>query len=182
MIRSLGNPFIFQPCTVPLGLQDVALGRTAYAAHSLPPDLVEVVADEAQLEEQDAMLEGIVLKPSMIIPGTGTAAVGRDVVASRTVDCLKRTVPDAVPGIAFLSGGQSDEDATGHLDAMNKLDGHPWNLTFSYGKALQATAMKTWAGKAENLATASAAFMQRARSNAAASTGEWDQTLEQSSS
>ena len=72
-------------------------------------------------------------------------------MASRTVDCLKRTVPDAVPGIAFLSGGQSDEDATGHLDAMNKLGGHPWNLTFSYGRALQATAMKTWSGKAENL-------------------------------
>ena len=135
-----------------------------------------------QLEEQDVMLEGIVLKPSMIIPGTGATAAGRDVVASRTVDCLKRTVPDAVPGIAFLSGGQSDEDATGHLDAMNKLGGHPWNLTFSYGRALQATAMKTWAGKAENLAAASAAFMQRARNNAAASTGEWDQTLEQSAS
>ena len=135
-----------------------------------------------QLEEQGVMIEGIVLKPSMIIPGTGSAAVDREVVASRTVDCLNRTVPESVPGIAFLSGGQSDEDATGHLDAMNKLGSQPWNLTFSYGRALQATAMKTWSGKSENLASASAAFMKRARSNAAASTGEWDQTLEQSTS
>ena len=135
-----------------------------------------------QLEEQNVMLEGIVLKPSMIIPGKGSEAVDRQIVASRTVDCLNRTVPDAVPGIAFLSGGQSDEDATGHLDAMNKLGNHPWSLTFSYGRALQATAMKTWSGKAENLSAASAAFMKRAQNNSAASIGEWSSSLEQSAS
>ncbi len=135
-----------------------------------------------QLEEQDVILEGIVLKPSMIIPGTEATAVGREIVASRTVDCLSRTVPETVPGIAFLSGGQSDEDATGHLDAMNKLGSHPWSLTFSYGRALQATAMKTWGGKAENIAAASEAFMKRAQNNAAASIGEWNPTLEQSTS
>ena len=134
----------------------------------------------SQLSEQGVLLDGIVLKPSMIIPGTGSQPVDQETVASRTVDCLSRTVPNEVPGIAFLSGGQSDEDATGHLNAMNALGQQPWNLTFSYGRALQATAMKTWAGKPENLSSASAAFMRRARCNSAASLGEWRAELEQS--
>jgi fructose-bisphosphate aldolase class I len=124
-------------------------------------------------------LEGIVLKPNMIVPGKKSAKrTSVEDVAARTVKVLKNCVPGAVPGIAFLSGGQSDEDATAHLDAMNKIGGLPWALTFSYGRALQAAPQKTWAGKSENVAAAQRAFMHRAQMNGLAALGQWKADLE----
>jgi fructose-bisphosphate aldolase class I len=133
----------------------------------------------SHLAAQGVMLDGIVLKPSMVIHGTGAAAATIDEVAERTLRCLQRTVPAAVPGIAFLSGGQSDEDATAHLDAMNRRGPHPWNLTFSYGRALQAHAMQTWGGAPEAIETGSQAFLKRARCNSAATRGAWESSMEQ---
>jgi fructose-bisphosphate aldolase class I len=124
-------------------------------------------------------LEGIVLKPNMIVAGKKSATQGSvGQVAARTVKVLKNCVPGAVPGIAFLSGGQSDEEATAHLDAMNKIGNLPWALTFSYGRALQAAPQKTWAGKAENTAAAQAAFIHRAKMNGLAALGQWKADLE----
>ena len=119
-------------------------------------------------------LEGIVLKPNMVISGMkcATQASVED-VADKTVMILKRCVPSSVPGIAFLSGGQSDEMATAHLSAMNARHTLPWALTFSYGRALQAAPQKTWSGKSENVAAAQRAFAHRARMNALATTGKW---------
>src|SRR5581483_5985828 len=99
-------------------------------------------------------------------------------VAERTVEVLKLCVPAAVPGIAFLSGGQSDEEATAHLDAMNRIGGLPWALTFSYGRALQAAPQKAWSGKAENVAAGQRAFAHRAKMNGLAALGKWEADLE----
>ncbi len=124
-------------------------------------------------------LEGTILKPNMVIPGKKSAQhVSIEDVARETLKVLKRCVPAAVPGIAFLSGGQSDVDATAHLDAMNKMGPLPWALTFSYGRALQAAPQKAWSGKAENVAKAQAAFAHRARMNGLAAMGEWSAQLE----
>jgi fructose-bisphosphate aldolase class I len=124
-------------------------------------------------------LEGMVLKPNMVIAGKKAAKrAGVDEVAEKTVKVLKDCVPAAVPGIAFLSGGQSDEEATAHLDAMNRIGGCPWALTFSYGRALQAAPQKAWAGKTENVANAQRAFAHRAAMNSLAATGQWKQDLE----
>jgi fructose-bisphosphate aldolase, class I len=119
-------------------------------------------------------LEGTVLKPNMVVPGkkSGTR-VSVEEVAEKTLRVLKACVPPAVPGIAFLSGGQSDVEATAHLDAMNKIGNVPWKLTFSYGRALQAAPQKAWAGKAENVGVAQAAFTHRAAMNGLATTGKW---------
>jgi fructose-bisphosphate aldolase class I len=134
-----------------------------------------------QLRTQDVLLEGIVLKPNMVVAGSECARQpGVDEVAERTLATLTRLVPAAVPGIAFLSGGQSDEDATAHLDAMNRRGPHPWQLTFSYGRALQAAAMKAWGGKPANTAAGAAAFDHRARMNAAARMGRYQASLEKS--
>ncbi len=124
-------------------------------------------------------LEGMVLKPNMVVPGqhSGTTA-SVEQVAEKTVKALKATVPPAVPGIAFLSGGQSDEDATAHLSAMNAMYDLPWKLTFSYGRALQAAAIAAWAGKPENVKAAQAAFTHRAKMNGLAATGAWKRDLE----
>jgi fructose-bisphosphate aldolase class I len=103
---------------------------------------------------------------------------GAQEVAEKTVRLLKNCVPAAVPGIAFLSGGQSDEEATAHLDAMNRIGGLPWKLTFSYGRALQAAPQKAWSGKAENTAAGQQAFTHRAMMNSLASKGEWKADLE----
>src|SRR5260370_29069727 len=108
-------------------------------------------------------LEGMVLKPNMAVPGKKSpkrASVQE--VAEKTVRMLRACVPAAVPGIAFLSGGQSDEEATAHLDAINKLGDLPWRVSFSYGRALQATPQKSWSGKTENVAAAQRAFNHRA--------------------
>lgn len=132
-----------------------------------------------QLDAQGVAFEGMLLKPNMVISGT-TCPVQADVqtVAEATVRCLTRYVPAAVPGIVFLSGGQSDELATAHLDAMNKLGPHPWALSFSYGRALQAAALKAWGGQAGNVAAGQAAFMHRARCNSAAALGEYSDAME----
>lgn len=128
---------------------------------------------------QRVRLEGTVLKPNMVVSGTlNPVQAGVEEVAEKTVRCLKRCVPSAVPGIAFLSGGQSDEDASAHLSAMNAMFDMPWNLTFSYGRALQAAPLKAWSGKAENVAAAQAAFAHRARMNGLATTGGWSPDLE----
>jgi fructose-bisphosphate aldolase class I len=127
-----------------------------------------------QLYYANVQLEGIVLKPNMIVPGMKCAKhASVEEVADRTVQVLKRCVPAAVPGIAFLSGGQSDLDATAHLNAMNARPTLPWPLTFSYGRALQAAPQKAWGGKAANVAAAQAAFTHRAKMNGLAATGKW---------
>jgi fructose-bisphosphate aldolase class I len=124
-------------------------------------------------------LEGMVLKPNMAISGKKCPQrAGVEEVAEKTVRLLKACVPATVPGIAFLSGGQSDEEATAHLDAMNKIGNLPWNLTFSYGRALQAAPQKAWSGKSENVAAAQRAFSHRARMNGLAAKGEWKADLE----
>ena len=133
-----------------------------------------------ELRIQRVALEGMVLKPNMAISGKNSAKKSSvEEVAEKTVRLLKTCVPAAVPGIAFLSGGQSDEDATAHLDAMNRIGGLPWKLTFSYGRALQAAAQKAWSGKTENVSAAQQAFSHRARMNSLASEGEWKVDLEQ---
>jgi fructose-bisphosphate aldolase class I len=132
-----------------------------------------------QLYDQRVALEGMVLKPNMVVAGKKCAKRATvDEVAEKTLKVLKACVPAAVPGIAFLSGGQSDEDATAHLDAMNKTGGLPWGLTFSYGRALQAAPQKAWAGKSENVAAAQRAFAHRAMMNSLAARGQWKSELE----
>jgi fructose-bisphosphate aldolase class I len=132
-----------------------------------------------ELFEAKVPLEGTVLKPNMVISGKKSAKrASVEEVAEKTVRVLKACVPSAVPGIAFLSGGQSDEEATAHLDAMNRIGGLPWKLTFSYGRALQAAPQKAWSGKAENVAAAQRAFAHRARMNGLATEGRWSATLE----
>ncbi len=124
-------------------------------------------------------LEGMVLKPNMVISGKNAPnQASPEQVAEMTIRCLKATVPAAVPGIAFLSGGQSDEQATRHLSLMNQAGPHPWRLTFSYGRALQAPALKAWAGKADNVKAAQSAFAHRAHMNSLATLGQWNDGLE----
>jgi fructose-bisphosphate aldolase class I len=132
-----------------------------------------------QLYYQKIALEGMVLKPNMVVPGKKSSQrASVEEVAERTVKLLKNCVPPAVPGMAFLSGGQSDEEATAHLDAMNKHGDLPWRLTFSYGRALQAAPQKAWSGKNENVAAAQRAFIHRARMNSLATLGQWKADLE----
>ena len=132
-----------------------------------------------ELHDARVALEGMVLKPNMVVSGKlcpQQASV--DEVARRTIAVLKATVPSAVPGIAYLSGGQSDVEATAHLDAMNRIGGFPWKMTFSYGRALQAAPQKAWSGKAENVVAGQAAFTHRAQMNSLASKGQWESGLE----
>jgi len=125
-------------------------------------------------------LEGMILKPSMVVSGKDNPRqAGVDEVAERTIQCLKRTVPAAVPGIAFLSGGQSAVSATEHLNAMNKLGPHPWEVSFSYARALQDPALKAWKGEAANLAAAQKIFYHRAKMNSAARTGGYTKKMEE---
>ena len=124
-------------------------------------------------------LEGMVLKPNMVVPGKKSAKQASvDEVAEKTLRVLKECVPAAVPGIAFLSGGQSDLDATARLNAMNRMGGGPWKTTFSYSRALQAAPQKAWSGKVENVPAAQAAFTHRAAMNGLASMGKWSPELE----
>jgi fructose-bisphosphate aldolase class I len=132
-----------------------------------------------ELYDARVMLEGMVLKPNMVIAGQKSAKQASAAeVAEKTVRCLKATVPSSVPGIAFLSGGQSDEAATEHLSRMNSIGGLPWALTFSYGRALQAAALKAWGGKPENVAAGQRAFTHRAKMNGLAALGKWEAKLE----
>ena len=127
------------------------------------------------LADHHVLLEGTLLKPNMVTPGSEAPPVSPGEVAAATVRALSRTVPSAVPGVVFLSGGQSEEDASVNLSAMNALQGiaKPWALTFSYGRALQASALKAWGGKADQLAAGAAAFMARAKANGEASLGKY---------
>jgi fructose-bisphosphate aldolase class I len=131
------------------------------------------------LYAQRVPLEQTILKPNMVLSGT-EAKKRADVrsVAESTIRCLKNAVPAAVPGIVFLSGGQGDVEATEHLNAMNQIGGFPWELSFSYGRALQAPPLKAWAGKAANLAAAQKAYLHRARCNGAARYGKYSAELE----
>ena len=132
-----------------------------------------------QLYYNKVALEGMLLKPNMAIAGKKCAKKASvEEVAEKTVKMLKACVPGAVPGIAFLSGGQSDEEATVHLDAMNKIGKLPWKLTFSYGRALQHAPQVAWRGKAENITAAQRAFSHRAKMNGLATLGQWKSDLE----
>jgi fructose-bisphosphate aldolase, class I len=134
-----------------------------------------------ELYAQDVALEGTILKPNMVISGKKCAKrAGVDEVAEMTVRVLRASVPAALPGIVFLSGGQSDIEATAHLNAMNAdyKDKMPWAVSFSYGRALQAAPLKAWGGKAQNTAAAQAAFAHRAKMNSLAQLGGWSEGLE----
>lgn len=135
----------------------------------------------AQLAQQQVALDGMVLKPNMVVSGADCPEQADvQTVAERTVACLMDTVPKEVPGIAFLSGGQSDEEATAHLNAMNALGKKlPWALTFSYGRALQQAAMMAWAGRPENIDQAARVILHRARMNGAAAAGKYTPDMEQ---
>ncbi len=134
------------------------------------------------LHDQRVALEGIILKPNMVLSGTDCKEqAGVEDVASRTLTLLRQVVPAAVPGIAFLSGGQSDELASAHLSAMNALGGVPWELSFSYGRALQATPLKAWGGTEANESSAQQAFAHRARCNGEARYGRYTRELERTS-
>lgn len=138
--------------------------------------VLKTVFDE--LYDARVVLEGMILKPNMVIDGKNARTASVEQVAEQTVRLLKSTVPAAVPGIAFLSGGQSDEEATAHLSAMNANYTTPWKLTFSYGRALQAAALNAWNGKSENFAAGQRAFTHRAKMNGLAATGGWKKDLE----
>jgi len=130
-----------------------------------------------ELADQKVQLEGTLLKPNMVLSGYGASGrAGVDDVAEETIRGFKRHVPAAVPGVVFLSGGQSDEDATAHLNAMNTLGPHPWQLSFSYGRALQAPALKAWAGK--DVEAGQRAFYHRAKMNSAARNGLYAPEME----
>ena len=135
----------------------------------------------SELYKQGVQFEEMILKPNMVLSGyDADKKAGVDDVASATVQCFLRSVPAAVPGIAFLSGGQSDEDATAHLNSMNQILGEnkPWNLSFSYGRALQQAALKSWQGSDENVEKAQNAFMKRAKLNSLATLGKYSTDME----
>jgi fructose-bisphosphate aldolase class I len=132
-----------------------------------------------ELRDQRVEPEGMLLKPNMVLSGYDSSEqAAHDEVAEWTIRCLRRHVPAAVPGIVFLSGGQSDEDATANLNAMNALGPHPWELSFSYGRALQAPALKAWQGEADNVEEAQKAFYRRAKFNGAARFGTYAPEME----
>jgi fructose-bisphosphate aldolase class I len=133
-----------------------------------------------ELRDQKVWFEGMLLKPNMVLSGyDGSDRAGIQEVAEQTVKCFKRHVPAAVPGIVFLSGGQTDEDATAHLNAMNAMGPHPWELSFSYGRALQAPALKAWGGVVENVPAGQAAYLHRAKMNGLARSGSYSPDMEQ---
>ena len=133
-----------------------------------------------QLNLHNVDLTGTLLKTNMVLSGKDASdRAGVDEVARRTVECLKETVPDEIPGIVFLSGGQNDQEATAHLDAMNKLGSHPWELSFSYGRALQAPALEAWKGDPSNVEAGQKALYHRARLNGAARSGSYSPDMEQ---
>ena len=133
----------------------------------------------SKLTDKGVDITGTILKPNMVTSGSNASnQASIQEVAQRTVDCLKANVPESLPGITFLSGGQSDVDATAHLDAMNKIGGFNWKLSFSYGRALQQPALKAWMGQSENGSLAQEALSHRASMNKLASEGKWDQSLE----
>jgi fructose-bisphosphate aldolase class I len=163
------------PIVEPEVLQDGT--HTAERSFEVSSRVLNAVFTE--LFDQRVHLEGMILKPNMVLSGyDADDRAGVEEVAALTVKCFRRHVPAAVPGIAFLSGGQTDEDATAHLNAMNKLGPHPWELSFSYGRALQAPALNTWRGDEENVEEAQKAFYRRAKLNSAARSGLYAPEME----
>ena len=131
------------------------------------------------LKEKGVNIKGTILKPNMVTSGSESSnKADVDEVAGQTIRCLKMHVPDDLPGVTFLSGGQSDLDSTAHLDAMNRIGGFAWKLSFSYGRALQQPALKAWMGKKENAPLAQKALSHRAHMNRLASEGAWSASLE----
>jgi fructose-bisphosphate aldolase class I len=132
-----------------------------------------------ELHDQRVQLEGILLKPNMVLPGYDSAdQVSNEEIARETIRCFKRVVPASVPGVVFLSGGQTDEDATARLNAMNAIGGVPWQLSFSYGRALQTGALRAWRGDSANVSAAQDAFHHRAKLNGAARYGRYSEEME----
>jgi fructose-bisphosphate aldolase class I len=132
-----------------------------------------------ELHDQRVRLDGMLLKPNMVLPGySAPHQASSDEVAEATLACFRRTVPAAVPGIVFLSGGQSEELATANLNAINARQPHPWQISFSYGRALQASALKAWSGEPANVAAAQRAFHLRAKLNGAARAGRYTPEME----
>ena len=163
------------PIVEPEVLMDGA--HTIDRCYEVTKRTLEVVFSE--LVAHGVNLKGICLKPNMVIDGTlVTDKSSPKTIAEKTISCFKEVVPEDVPGIVFLSGGQSEIEATENLDQMNKIGNLPWNLSFSYGRALQASALKAWSGKVENEETASMAFNHRAEMNSLATLGKWDAGLE----
>jgi fructose-bisphosphate aldolase, class I len=185
-----------------IALRDCAYGLARYAAIAQDAGLVPIVEPEVLLDgDQDidrclevqeaiwaetfkymadnkVMFEGILLKPAMVTPGADSSAkVPPETVASYTLKMLRRRVPPAVPGIMFLSGGQSELEATLNLNAMNQAP-NPWHVSFSYARALQNSVLKTWQGKPENLKIAQEALLKRAKANSDAQLGKYDPTNE----
>jgi fructose-bisphosphate aldolase class I len=163
---------------VPIVEPEVLLdgSHTAERSEVVHKDTLEALFHE--LDRHSVSLEQVILKASMVVSGKDNpkqASVQE--VAERTLRVLKRTVPAALPGVVFLSGGQTDENATAHLDAMNRI-GAPWPLTFSYSRALQAVALKAWRGQAANVGAAQNAFHHRARMNSLAAMAQWNANLE----
>ena len=139
-----------------------------------------LAATFAELFQQRVLLEGMCLKPNMVLPGKGCPdQASPEIIAEATVRCFMRHVPAAVPGIMFLSGGQSDIEATVNLNAMNTMESHPWELSFSYGRALQAPVLQAWQGRPDNVATAQRAYLHRAQCNGAARSGSYSPEMEQ---
>ena len=163
------------PIVEPEVLMDGA--HTIDRCYEVTKRTLEVVFSE--LVAHGVNLKGICLKPNMVIDGTLiTDKSSPKTIAEKTISCFKEVVPEDVPGIVFLSGGQSEIEATENLDQMNKIGNLPWNLSFSYGRALQASALQAWSGKVENEETASMAFNHRAEMNSLATLGKWDAGLE----
>ena len=163
------------PIVEPEVLMDGA--HTIDRCYEVTKRTLEVVFSE--LVAHGVNLKGICLKPNMVIDGTlVTDKSSPKTIAEKTISCFKEVVPEDVPGIVFLSGGQSEIEATENLDQMNKIGNLPWNLSFSYGRALQASALQSWSGKVENEETASMAFNHRAEMNSLATLGKWDAGLE----
>jgi fructose-bisphosphate aldolase, class I len=132
-----------------------------------------------ELRDQRVHFEQMLLKPNMVLSGyDASGRAGIQEVAEQTIRCFRRHVPAAVPGIVFLSGGQTDEDATAHLNAMNAMGPHPWELSFSYGRALQAPALKAWAGEESNVPAGQAAYFHRAKLNGLARSGSYSPEME----
>jgi fructose-bisphosphate aldolase class I len=165
------------PIVEPEVLMDGAPGTHSIERSEEVTELtLRIVFDE--LNDARVSLEGMILKPSMVIDGKKARKASVAEVAERTVKVLKRTVPSAVPGIAFLSGGQSTEEATAHLSAMKAGYDLPWGMTFSYGRALQTEALAAWSGKPENVAAGQRAFSHRAEMCSLAAKGGWKKELE----
>ena len=160
------EPEVLQDGTHTIAESRVATGRVLQGVYT-------------ELHDQRVDFRGTLLKPNMVLSGyEASDRASVDGVAEVTLECFFKHVPAAVPGIVFLSGGQSDEDATAHLNAMNARGPHPWQLSFSYGRALQAPALKAWAGKPENVEAAQRAYYHRAKMNGAARTGMYAPEME----